>query len=278
MSNENDYENNYDYNMATVLALAVQEAYTKYNHPEHVIKLGSYKVLDFIYVHELEVEKVFFGFTATGSMNGRPPFSNIVALRGTQSDDEALEDLQWSFTPCYLPNEGSVAYGNAGYGVYNFYAGTDLGTVHSLSHSFKSAVSKLDGSITDWYIAAHSLGGAAATLGALDAVVSGSYQNPQVKPKLYTYGSLHVGDAEFAAQFAKYVPEAYRVANLADWVPGLTGLDGNDTPGYVHVGLECTFLWQKWGDWENHSLTDTYLETVQKYFGVIRFGPRKYPQ
>jgi predicted lipase len=270
--------NNYDSDMAYVLALAVKEAYTKYNDPSHEIELGEYVVKDFIYVQELEVEKVFFGFTATGSMTGSPPFSNIVVLRGTQSDDESIEDMEWSFTPCVLPNVGGQGYGQAGYGVYNFYAGTNEGTVHSLSHSFKDAVAKLDGSITDWYVAGHSLGGAAATLGAFDSVVSGSYNNSGVRPKLYTYGSLHVGDADFAKAFADNVPEAYRVANLADWVPGLTGLDGADTPGYVHVGLECTFLWQKWGDWENHSLVDTYLETVQHYPQVIKFGPRDYPQ
>jgi hypothetical protein len=273
-----DYSSDYNYNMATVLALAIKEAYSKYTNPGHVITLGKYKILDFIYVHEYVVEKVFFGFTATGSMTGEPPFSNIVALRGTQSDEEALEDLDWSFTPCVLPNVGGQAYGRAGAGVYNFYAGTDEGAVHSLGHSFKKAVSNLDGSITDWYIAGHSLGGAAATLGAFDSVVSRSYKNQQVKPKLYTYGSLHVGDANFAKQFAAYVPEAYRVVNLADWVPSLTGIDAVDKPGYIHVGLEASFLWQKWGDWANHSLVDTYLTTVQKYFGVIRFGPRKYPQ
>jgi hypothetical protein len=261
--------------MAYVLALAVKEAYTKYNHPEHVITLGDYQVLDFIYVHELEFEKVFFGFSATGSMKPGLPTTNIVALRGTQSDDEAIEDLDWDFTPCILPNVGGSQYGQAGAGVYNFYAGTDLGTVHSLSHSFKQAVSNLDGSVADWYIAAHSLGGAAATLGALDAVVSGSYGDPGVRPKLYTYGSLHVGDADFAASFpAQGIDEVYRIANLADWVPGLTGLDGYDTPGYVHVGLECTFLWQKWGDWDNHSLVDTYLATVRDYPEVIKFGPQ----
>jgi triacylglycerol lipase len=270
--------NDYDSYMACVLALAVKEAYAKYNDPGHEIRLGGYVVKDFIYVHELEVEKVFFGFTATGSMEPGMPRTNIVALRGTQSDEEALEDMDWTPTPCVLPNVGGGQYGQAGAGVYGFYAGTDFGTVHSLSHSFKSAVSNLDGSITDWYVAGHSLGGAAATLGAFDSVVSGSYNNGDVRPKLYTYGSLHVGDADFAASFAEAVPEAYRVANLADWVPALTGLEGADTPGYVHVGLECTFLWQKWGDWENHSLVDTYLETVQQYPAVIKFGPRDYPQ
>jgi predicted lipase len=271
--------NDYDSYMAYVLALAVNEAYAKYNDPTHVIKLGNYKVLDSIYVHELEVEKVFFGFTATGSYMPAMPSTNIVALRGTQSDDEALEDMDWSFTPCILPNDGGSQYGQAGAGVYNFYAGTDYGTVHSLSHSFKSAVSNLDGSITDWYIAGHSLGGAAATLGALDSVVSGSYNNGDVRPKLYTYGSLHVGDADFVASFPEQgVNEVYRVANLADWVPALTGLDGGDTPGYVHVGLECTFLWQKWGDWDNHSLQYTYLKTLKDYPEVIKFGPRQYPQ
>jgi hypothetical protein len=65
-------------------------------------------------------------------------------------------------------------------------------------------------------------------------------------------------------------------------VPAFTGIE-KDTHGYLPVGLECSFLWQtedqlKGGDWANHSLDDVYLETLQKFPGVIKFGPRKYPQ
>jgi hypothetical protein len=79
-----------------------------------------------------------------------------------------------------------------------------------------------------WYFAGHSLGGALITLSALDAVANNWFE-PQTFPEttVYTYGSLHVGDQDFATAFAQQVPQAYRVANLADWVPSLVGLEAD---------------------------------------------------
>ena len=268
--------NNYEPYMSLVMAAAVNEAYKKYNDSNYQIRLGDYTILDSIYVFEsAEGGDVFFGFTATGRMEPGAPYNNIVALRGTVSDEEAMDDLEWTFVGCFLPSGGGQQYGWVCKGVYDFYTGDDGGLVTSLADSFKSAVGNLDGSL-DWYVGAHSLGGAVATLGALDAVVSGSYGSSK-KPTLYTYGSLHVGDAAFASSFAANVPDAYRVANLADWVPALTGIEA-DTPGYVHVGLECTFLWQTWGAWGNHSLVNIYMRTIKSFPGAIKFGPRSYPQ
>ncbi len=51
-----------------------------------------------------------------------------------------------------------------------------------------------------------------------------------------------------------------------------------DAPGYVHVGLLASFLWQTDGDWANHSLADIYLNVVQNHPQVVKLGPRKYPQ
>lgn len=272
--------NSYEPQMAVTLALAIREAYRKYLNPSHVISLGHYQIKDSIYVYELEKGgDVFFGFTAEGSMSGNPPYNNLVILRGTQTDEEAIEDLWWSFVPCILPSQGGKQYGKVASGLYSFYTGTDYGFVKSLADSFKDAVSNLNASRPDWYIAGHSLGGAMATLGALDAVVSNSYHNSLVRPKLYTYGSLYVGDEQFKTSFANQgISQVYRVANLADWVPSFTGVDGSDTPGYVHVGLDCTYLWQTGGDWGNHSLEYNYLACVQNHSDVIKFGARKYPQ
>jgi hypothetical protein len=56
------------------------------------------------------------------------------------------------------------------------------------------------------------------------------------------------------------------------------GASGEDTPGYVHVGQLCSYLWQTDGDWSNHALNNTYLTTLAKYPEVIKVGPRHYPQ
>jgi hypothetical protein len=269
----------YNPRKALMLAMAVCEAYKKYADPSYTIRLGAYVIKDSIYVFEATKRKyVFFGFTASGSMSGAPPFDNILALRGTRTDQEAFADASWALTDCVLPRRGKQHFGRAAAGLYSFYTGRDLGLVTSLADALKSAVSKLDGTLSDWYIAGHSLGGAVATLGALDAVVSRSYGRVDVPPKLYTFGSLHAGDAEFASAFSNSgLTDVFRVVNLADWVPGFTGI-GADTPGYAHVGLECSYLWQTGFDWANHSLENNYLAVLRDHPEVIQFGPRQYPQ
>jgi predicted lipase len=271
---------NYDNTMANTLGLGVIQAYNYYtawnNDEPYQITLGQYQIQDIISVHEAtSLEDVPWGFTAYGSFSGSPPFNNLVILRGTQTGDEALFDMDWSPTPCILNGN---QYGQAGSGVYDFYTEADPG-FNSLQQNIKAAVQNLANvNYPSWYFAAHSLGGALITLAAMDAVVSGWYgsqSNPTTT--VYTYGSLHVGDQDFATAFANNVPQAYRVANLADWVPSLVGLE-DDTPGYVHVGLPVTFLWQKDMDWANHSMQDTYLNTIQNYSNVLKCGPRTYPQ
>lgn len=72
----------------------------------------------------------------------------------------------------------------------------------------------------------HSLGGALATLCALDiqANVSGKMAY------CYTYGSPKVGDANFADVYNKQVPRTFRFVNGSDIIPSLP-------PGsYEHVG------------------------------------------
>jgi hypothetical protein len=112
-------------------------------------------------------------------------------------------------------------------------------------------------------------------------VVSGIYVS-SLLPKVYTYGSMKVGDADFGAAVKQQGIDVFRVVNLADWVPAFTGISA-DTPGYLPVGLECSFLWQTedkpdGGDWANHSMKDVYLKTLTTYSNVIKFGPRSYPQ
>jgi triacylglycerol lipase len=222
------------------------------------------------------------GFSASGRSPGYPSYNNIVVLRGTQSSEEALEDIDWSMTPCVLPTGAKVTqtYGQVPYGVFDFYAGTNDGFVTALAACFKRAVANFK-EPRPLYIGGHSLGGALVTLGALDAVVSGIYIS-SLLPKVYTYGSMKVGDADFGAAVKQQGIDVFRVVNLADWVPAFTGISA-DTPGYLPVGLECSFLWQTedkpdGGDWANHSMKDVYLKTLTTYSNVIKFGPRSYPQ
>ncbi len=288
----------FDLTMARTLAEAVNQAYLKYNDPEHQIVLPGYEILDTISVYEIagltadgkpptslgcgDSDRTFMGFSASGKPPGYPSYNNLVALRGTQSDEEGLEDVDWSMTACNLPTGAEVTktYGQISAGVSDFYSGTDWDTVTPLSACFKQAIANFE-EPRPLYIGGHSLGGALVTLGALDAVVSGIYVSSQL-PKVYTFGSMKVGDPVFGQAVAQQGIEVFRVVNLADWVPAFTGISA-DTPGYLPVGLECSFLWQTedladGGDWANHSLTGIYQPTLQDFPHVIKFGPRQYPQ
>lgn len=77
------------------------------------------------------------------------------------------------------------------------------------------------------FLTGHSMGGAMATLAALELA------NDGITPRaVYTYGSPPVGDAAFAAAYDKAVPGTHRVVNQTDDVPRLLA------PGYEHVGEE----------------------------------------
>lgn len=73
----------------------------------------------------------------------------------------------------------------------------------------------------------HSLGGALATLCALDV----QYNFPDKQVSCYSYGSPKVGNDYFAKSYNERVPHTYRFVNSADTVPELP-------PGrYEHVGV-----------------------------------------
>ena len=66
-------------------------------------------------------------------------------------------------------------------------------------------------------ICGHSLGGALATLLALDVAANTNYKDLAV----YTYASPRTGGPQFAATYNDVVPETFRVAGRLDLVPKL---------------------------------------------------------
>lgn len=65
------------------------------------------------------------------------------------------------------------------------------------------------------YITGYSLGGALATLAAVDL----ASHFPLLHPKVYTFGSPRVGDPTFVAVFNKKISESIRIVNVYDYVP-----------------------------------------------------------
>jgi pimeloyl-ACP methyl ester carboxylesterase len=66
-------------------------------------------------------------------------------------------------------------------------------------------------------ICGHSLGGALATLLALDVAANTVFNEPAV----YSYGSPRTGDSLFASTYNQVVKNSYRIANRLDIVPTL---------------------------------------------------------
>ena len=222
-----------------------------------------------------------FGFTATANDGSH----NILVLRGTVTLQEAAADLLgWGDNvSCMLPSQSDSQndYGPVNGKLFSFYADEGaLGTADSLAQSCLAAIRTTMLTAPEgipWFLGAHSLGGAMISLAALDATVSGAFGNALTV--VFTFGSLHVGDATFAQNYTQAVPATVRVANLCDFVPSMVSIEPvTPTDPYVHVGIEATFVWQTWDDWGNHSLANIYIPMVTSHWDVIQWGSRTYPQ
>jgi hypothetical protein len=221
-----------------------------------------------------------FGFTATADDHSH----NLLVFRGTVTMQEAGYDLLgWgNNTGCLLPSQwyDQTNYGPVNSYLYDFYVNNDLGAVTSLALSTINAIQATMGHDPNipWFIGGHSLGGAITSLAALDAVTSGAFGSNNL-PFVFTFGSLHVGDGTFAANYKTQVPLSARFANLCDFVPSMVSLEPIiPADPYVHVGEEATFVWQTWDDWGNHSHANIYQPMVQSNWDVIQWGARHYPQ
>jgi predicted lipase len=138
----------------------------------------------------------------------------VIAIRGTEGILEWIHDAEFLQVPCpFLVGAGHTEDGfTAMYESLRTGAAANSPTVVSAlaSLSYPHPVS----SVT---ICGHSLGGALATLLALDVAANSTFHNPSV----YTYGSPRTGDSLFASTFDQVVKNSFRVANRVDIVPTL---------------------------------------------------------
>ena len=153
------------------------------------------------------------------------------------------------------------------------------------------------------YVAGHSLGGALATISAMDIVAKDKFNNPIY---LYTFASPRVGDNVFADKFNEFIIQekikAFRFANSEDIVPKVpfpvwfkAGIDldnklllklarstfnkvtgGIFDKDYQHVGMPIYFTHQarRFEDdkskkstatiGDNHNMTSTYCGSLEK--------------
>jgi hypothetical protein len=147
----------------------------------------------------------------------------VIMIRGTEGTLEWIHDAEFNTVPCpVLAGAGSTEDGFT-----EMYNSLRTGAAPN-SPTLAKAVGSLafPHPVTSVTVCGHSLGGALATLLALDLAANTVFSHPSV----YTYGSPRTGNSLFASTFNQVVTQSYRVENRLDIVPKLP-----PTPMYEHV-------------------------------------------
>jgi hypothetical protein len=154
----------------------------------------------------------------------------VITIRGTEGTLEWIHDAEFLTVPCPF----LVGAGHTEDGFTAMYNSLRTGAAPNSPTVAKSIGSlTFPRPVTSVTVCGHSLGGALATLLALDVAANTPFKSPAV----YTYGSPRTGDSLFASTFNQVVTNSYRIENRLDIVPKLP-----PPPAYEHVdeGYELT--------------------------------------
>jgi hypothetical protein len=137
----------------------------------------------------------------------------VIAIRGTEGILEWVHDAVFNLVP--------FTFGSTDDGFTAMYKSLSI----SPGGAAVSVALRTLKSVSSMTVCGHSLGGALATLLAVDIAVSTG-----TAPAVYTYGSPRVGDATFAAAYDHLIPNSWRIVNRIDIVPYLPL-----SPPYQHI-------------------------------------------
>jgi hypothetical protein len=187
----------------------------------------TFEVITSIYANDLATDAlqsrgtmlVSIGFILREAGTGEA----VIAIRGTEGILEWVQDAKFGTIKCpFLADAGETEDGFTA--VYNSFAVSTQAGSPSVTKSLATIFgNKPPSSLT---ICGHSLGGALATLQALDVAANSVFKNPTV----YTYASPRTGNPQFASTYNRIVPNTFRIANRIDLVPRLP-----IPPVYEHV-------------------------------------------
>jgi predicted lipase len=137
-----------------------------------------------------------------------------IAIRGTEGTLEWIHDAEFLAVPCpFLTGAGHTEDGFTA-----MYESLRTGVAPNSSTVVNAlATLPFPRPVISVTICGHSLGGALATLLALDVAANTAYKDPSV----YTFGSPRTGDSLFASTYDQVVKNSYRIANRLDIVPTL---------------------------------------------------------
>jgi hypothetical protein len=178
----------------------------------------GYQVVTTIYANDLATDmnpgraddEVSIGLICQADQTG----DVVIAIRGTEGILEWVHDVDFLQVPCpFLAGAGQTEDGfTAMYESLRTGAASASPTVVNTLAKFQ-----FPHPVSSVTICGHSLGGALATLLALDVAANTGFSDPTV----YSYGSPRVGDSLFASTYNQVVKNSYRIANRLDIVPAL---------------------------------------------------------
>jgi len=213
-----------DINQAILYAQLVNAAYAiprpdVSNHAGQPVAIGAgYQIITSIFANDLATDmnpdrgnqRVSIGLILQAANTG----DVVIALRGTEGIQEWIHDAEFLMVPTpFLAGAGHTEDG---------FTAVYLSMTTSLDPTCPSVTKALPSlafprPITSLTICGHSLGGALATLLALDVAANTPFKNPIV----YTYASPRTGGPQFVATYNQVVPNTTRIAGRVDLVPKL---------------------------------------------------------
>lgn len=183
------------------------------------------------------------GYPALGFI-AQSPGRIVIAFRGTEDLDDVMKDLELVQVP-YPFVKGA---GQTHKGFTDLYGRAVRNTVLETTRGLSAAKTLT--------VTGHSLGGAIATLCALDLAANSKFR----RPRIVTFGSPRVGDPAFVNAFRRYVRDSVRIYNANDWIPhfpprSVLGFH------YRHVGRPVELRFNRGSPLANHR--------IASYFGAL---------
>ena len=187
----------------------------------------KYTVITTVYANDLATDMdasrddVSIGLVCQADPSG----DVAVAIRGTEGIWEWIHDVNFFLVPCPFLAAGGQTEDGFTEMYQSLRTGVAGGSTTFVEELGNLAFPRTVGLVT---VCGHSLGGALATLLALDLTANG--KAPFNRPAAYTYGSPRTGDSSFAATYNQAVMNSHRIANRLDIIPQLP-----PPPLYQHV-------------------------------------------
>jgi len=223
-----------DLNSAILYGQLVNEAYNVAttdlsNHAGQTVSAGvgasptTYNVVTSIFANDLatDINKMRATITVSiGLVLQSAAGDVVIAIRGTEGIYEWVHDASFLMVPCpFLAGAGHTEDG---------FTAMYLSMTTSAMPGSPKLVAALAAiawpqPVKSVTICGHSLGGALATLLALDVAAnySGTAGPAFKQPAVYTYASPKTGGPVFATMYNHVVPNTTRIANRMDLVPKL---------------------------------------------------------